>query len=113
MSYQAWGGFGLGEPPPPLRMEPSLSAAAVAGSIAFFSICVIWPIFSSRVIWPSSAATRSSTGFAASIHGRSDAPDPADVGPGPPGAPDPLGVPGLAPDGATVPHPAVKATTMP
>src|SRR5580765_6326095 len=76
MSYQACGVFGSGKPPPPLRIEPRLNAAAFLASIAFFSIWVIWPIFSSRVIWPSRAATRSPTGLPASSHGRPDDGDP-------------------------------------
>src|SRR5882672_3879081 len=76
MSYQACGVFGSGKPPPPLRIEPRLNAAAFLASIAFFSIWVIWPIFSSRVIWSSNAATRSPTGLPASSQGRPTDGDP-------------------------------------
>src|SRR6266545_2598025 len=101
MSYQACGVLGLGNPPPPLRMEPRLNAAAFVASMAFFSIWVIWPIFSSSVIWLSRAATRSSTGLEASIHGRPEVDDPDAAGPVAPGVPVAGGVP----------HAATRATT--
>src|SRR5687767_12783228 len=80
MSYQACGVFGSGYPPPPLRIEPSMCAADWGASIEFFSIWVICPIFSSRVIWASNAATRSSTDLVASSQGWSLDGDLGDVG---------------------------------
>ena len=82
MSYQACGVLGSGYPPPPLRIEPRRTRPTFAASIEFFSTWVIWPIFSSSVIWASSAATRSSMGFVASIQGRSADGDPGGNDPG-------------------------------
>src|SRR6266540_4349992 len=76
MSYQACGVLGSGDPPPPLRIEPRLNAVAFVASMAFFSIWVIWPIFSSTVIWESNAATPASTDWVASIQGRPEGGDP-------------------------------------
>ena len=92
MSYQACGVLGCGAPSPPLRIEPTTAAAEAPGSIEPFSTCVIWPIFSARVIRPSSAATRSATGRLVSSHGRDEAAGEAGDGdPGPPEAEAPGG----------------------
>src|ERR1035437_925065 len=72
-----------GLPSPPDRTLPRKADATGFGLRwrAPISICVIWPIFSARVIWASSSDTRWSTVLVASSHGdlvTSEAPEVAD-----------------------------------
>src|SRR6185503_20955615 len=53
--------FPLGEPPPPLKMEPIKYLVMSPGLMLFFSTCVICPIFSSSVMRASKSSTCAST----------------------------------------------------
>ncbi len=61
MASQSSGVLLGGDPPPPLSTEPMKVWVTSRGWMLPFSTCVIWPIFSARVISASRAATRWST----------------------------------------------------
>src|SRR5882757_10435295 len=61
--------LGEGAEPPPDSSEPSPYAGMLAVVTAARSACVIWPIFSSRVIRESKSSTRVCTGSVGSRYG--------------------------------------------
>ena len=71
MSAQAAGVLGVGTEPPPESTLPRLSVVifVVSVSIDARSACVIWPIFSARVMRDSRSATRARTGSRAFWYG--------------------------------------------
>ena len=82
MSAQASGVLGVGTDPPPDNTLPRLSEVIllVSESMLARSACVIWPIFSARVIRSSRSATRRLVGSVGSWYGSTSEDEDASPG---------------------------------